>query len=306
MSYTGIDLFAGGGGTTLGAKGAGVNIIWAANHKKAVVEAHEMNHPETDHACQDLQQADWSQVPKHDILFASPCCQGHSDASGLRKKTIYAYLSRSTAWAVVSCLEAHRSPVAIIENIERFLDWALFPAWKAAMSALNYSISINVVNAADLGIPQSRVRLFIVATQSKNPIQLDLPKHDHKAATSFLDLNFDNHEWDLVENRVDKTKMRVKNGRADFGEVFLDAAYGTERSGRSIHKPLGTVTTVNKHSLVMGDYIRPLTIKELAAAQTFPHDYYWPKGKTITKEMIGNAVPPEMSKKMTLATLQEI
>lgn len=40
----GIDLFAGAGETTTGAKMAGVDIIWAANHNPTAVEYHAKNH----------------------------------------------------------------------------------------------------------------------------------------------------------------------------------------------------------------------------------------------------------------------
>ncbi|MBT2979830.1 DNA cytosine methyltransferase, partial [Vibrio anguillarum] len=178
--------------------------------------------------------------------------------------------------------EAHRTPVAIIENVLDFRKWELFEVWAMAMGKLGYSLSINEVDAADLGVPQSRVRLFIVATRSKHPIELKLPKRERVPAKSFLDLNPEGYQWDLVENRVDATRNRVKNGRAEHGDIFLDAAYGTERGGRSIHKPLGTVTTNNKHSLVIEDKIRPLSLREIAAAQTFPEWYQFPQSKTQT------------------------
>ncbi|MDW2094053.1 DNA cytosine methyltransferase [Vibrio sp. 1865] len=295
----GIDLFAGAGGTTTGAKDAGVNVVWAANHNPVAVEFHAKNHPEAKHVCQDLHQADWGLVPEHDIVFASPCCQGHSRAAGAKRKTVKADLSRSTAWAVVSCLEAHRTPVAIIENVLDFQRWELFEPWSMAMEKLGYSLSLNVVNAADLGVPQNRIRLFIVATRSKNPIELNIPKVEHVPAKSFLDLNPAGYQWDLVCNRVEATQNRVMNGRKEHGDIFLDAAYGTEKGGRSINKPLGTVTTNNKHSLVMGDKIRPLSIREQALAQTFPEHYQFPESKTQTKLMIGNAVPPVMAREVT-------
>lgn len=300
----GIDLFAGAGGTTSGAKMAGVDIVWAANHNPVAVEFHARNHPDTIHTCQDLQQADWSEVPEHDIVFASPCCQGHSRAAGKKRKTKKADKSRSTAWAVVDCLEVHRTPIAIIENVADFLNWELYEAWAFAMAKLGYLLSINHVNASDLGVPQNRPRLFIVATRSKNPITLQLPNRNHVPARSFIDTNMAGHKWDLVANRVEATQLRVKNGRRQFGEIFLDAAYGTARSGRSIDKPLGTVTTNNKHSLVIGDKIRPLNLEELAAAQTFASGYQWPGSKVLTKMMIGNAVPPVMAKEITNAVLR--
>ena len=87
------------------------------------------------------------------------------------------------------------------------------------------------------------------------------------------------------------TQNRVENGRKKFGYTFLDAAYESEKGGRSLNKPLGTVTTVNKHSLVRGDYMRPLSVQEIARAQSFSDNYVWPEQKTIAYSLIGNAVP---------------
>jgi DNA (cytosine-5)-methyltransferase 1 len=64
-----IDLFAGLGGFTEGAEMAGVRVVWAANHWRAAVDMHSANHPDTEHACQDLHQTDWSQVPAHDLMM---------------------------------------------------------------------------------------------------------------------------------------------------------------------------------------------------------------------------------------------
>jgi DNA (cytosine-5)-methyltransferase 1 len=201
-------------------------------------------------------------------------------------------------------MDAHNEDLGIIENTEGFLKWRLFDAWKYSLGQLGYSVSTNIVNAADLGVPQSRERVFFILTKSKNPIEISLPEYEPVTARSFIDLNFDGHNWDLVSNKVPATQLRVANGRKKYGDVFLDASYGSARTGRSIDKPLGTVTTVNKHYLVMGEYIRPLNVKELATAQSFSDDYIWPKGVTDTKAMIGNAVPPAMAKEVTLATLR--
>lgn len=114
-----IDLFAGAGGFSTDAQMAGCNVIWAANHWREAVDTHASNHPHAAHKCQDLQQADWTQVPTHDLLLASPACQGHSRARG--KERPHHDALRSTAWAVVSAAECHRPPVArdIIQAVKR-------------------------------------------------------------------------------------------------------------------------------------------------------------------------------------------
>lgn len=71
-----IDLFAGFGGSSTGARMAGIRIGWAANHRPEAVKWHSANHPQTEHICQDLHQADWSLVPAHDLLLPSPLLPG--------------------------------------------------------------------------------------------------------------------------------------------------------------------------------------------------------------------------------------
>ncbi|HNH48626.1 MAG TPA: DNA cytosine methyltransferase, partial [Myxococcota bacterium] len=174
MTTTVVDLFSGLGGFSTGAKQAGCHVAWAGNHWPLAIEYHQKNHPATTHVCQDLQQFDFSRLPEHDLLLASPSCQGHSPARGAEKP--HHDGSRSTAWAVVSAAEAGRAPVVIVENVLQFTSWTLYPAWKLAMESLGYSISPHILDAADFGVPQNRIRLFLVCTRSQVPLVLDLKK----------------------------------------------------------------------------------------------------------------------------------
>ncbi len=49
MSATAVDLFAGAGGFSEGARAAGVRVLWAANHWPAAVQVHANNHPAPAH-----------------------------------------------------------------------------------------------------------------------------------------------------------------------------------------------------------------------------------------------------------------
>lgn len=52
-----IDLFAGLGGWSAGAKMAGVDVLWAANHWPEAVRWHAENHPGTAHVWHDASRA---------------------------------------------------------------------------------------------------------------------------------------------------------------------------------------------------------------------------------------------------------
>ena len=300
---TAIDLFAGLGGWSTGASLAGVDVLWAANHWPDAVEWHSANHPNTIHACQDLHQADWSQVPAHDLLLASPCCQGHSKARGKANGNPQHDASRSTAWAVVSALEFHRPKLAIVENVPEFLDWALYPAWSSAMNALGYQLAPHVVNCADLGVPQERVRMFLICTRSQAPLHLQLPKMEHVPATSFIDFNAG--RWSPIERpgRATATLERIRNGREQFGDRFVMSYYGNTKSGRSLQRPIGTITTRDRWAIVDGDRMRMLTADENLLAMSFPVGTKRPANHRLTVHMAGNAVPPVAGQRIIQALL---
>ncbi|MNO67532.1 Modification methylase HhaI [compost metagenome] len=291
---TAIDLFAGLGGWSTGARAAGVQVLWAANHWPEAVKWHAANHASTEHVCQDLHQAKWEQVPAHDLLLASPCCQGHSKARGKTSGNPQHDSSRSTAWAVVSALEFHRPEAALVENVPEFTDWALYPAWLAAVQALGYQVAPHIVDCADLGVPQHRVRLFLVITRSQAPLMLNLQQRQHVPAASFLD--FDAGRWSLIEKpgRAQATLDRVRNGRARFGERFIMPYYGkgSGLTGRDPGRPIGTITTLDRWALVDGERMRMLSASEALAAQSFPADTLRPDNHRLTMHMAGNAVPP--------------
>lgn len=289
---TAIDLFAGLGGWSTGARMAGVEVLWAANHWPVAVEWHSANHPDTVHVCQDLHQANWEAVPSHDLLLASPCCQGHSKARGKGAGNPQHDASRSTAWAVVSALEFHRPEAALVENVPEFTGWALYLAWQQAINALGYQIAPHVVDCADLGVPQNRERLFLVITRSRAPLFLELPKRAHVPAESFIDFNAGH--WSPVERpgRAANTLARVKAGRAEHGEIFLMSYYGRTRGGRSLGRPIGTITTRDRWAVVHGDRMRMLTADEALRAMSFPAGTKRPTNHRLTVHMAGNAVPP--------------
>lgn len=303
---TAIDMFAGMGGFSTGARAAGVQVLWAANHWPEAVKWHAANHPFTKHVCQDLHQARWEQVPAHDLLLASPCCQGHSPARGKANGNPQHDASRSTAWAVVSALEYHKPQAAVVENVEEFTNWALYPAWVSAVQALGYQVAPHVVDCADLGVPQHRVRLFIVLTRSKAPLMLQLPQERHVPAASFLD--FDAGRWSPIEKpgRVQATLDRVRNGRQRFGDRFIMPYYGkgSGTTGRDINRPIGTITTLDRWALVDGDRMRMLSANEALAAMSFSANTLRPDNHRLTMHMAGNAVPPLAGQRVIEAVLK--
>lgn len=292
-----IDLFAGAGGFSEGAKQAGYHVVWAANHWKTAIDVHSLNHPDTVHSCQDLQQANFYEVPDCDIILGSPACQGHSRAKG-KEKPHHDNL-RATAWAVVSAVEAKHPEYIVVENVIEFLKWGLYPIWKMALEKLGYSLSENILNASEFGVPQNRKRVFIIGSKSRNPIAISSPKSKAKAAKEIID--WDLGSWKPIEKLSQNTTAKIKNSYQSLGHQFLIAYYGSEKIGRSIDKPIGSILTKDKFLAVRGDQYRMLTIDEYRRAMGFESTYKLTGIHSVDLKLLGNAVCPPVAKSICLA-----
>ena len=294
MSIRAVDLFAGAGGTSTGAAQAGVRIVAAVNHWPRAVETHRAAHPDALHFCEDAAILDPTTLPAHDLLLASPSCTGHTRARGVEKPHHDA--ARATAWCVLRVAEAQRPRAVIVENVAEMLSWVCYRGWRLALSDLGYRISEQVLDAADVGVPQHRRRLFVVATRTRQPVTIALGTHEHVSARSALDL--DAGPWSDVATMCAATRSRVAAGRAALGDDFLAPYYGSGSglTGRSLDRPIGTLTTRDRYALVRGDRMRMLTLKEQLRLTGFPADYPLTGTRVEGVMQVGNSVPPPLAR----------
>ena len=79
-NITASSFFAGIGGTCLGFKQAGVNVIWANEYDKNACETYRNNIKNTKLIQEDIKNLDIDAIPKTDILIAGFPCQAFSIA----------------------------------------------------------------------------------------------------------------------------------------------------------------------------------------------------------------------------------
>lgn len=287
-----VDLFAGAGGWTTGAEQAGVHVLMAVNHWPRAIETHFINHPDTEHVCQDLALFDHSKLPDHDLLIASPSCVGHTRARG--KEKAHHDATRATAWCVIDALEAKRPAQFVVENVPEFREWELFRVWLGALSVLGYSTEEHVLNAAEWGVPQERVRLVITGRFGREAAKLKTPNTPGLPARDIID--WKRGVWGSTEGRAERTAGCIADGRARFGSRFLVPYFGNTKTARSIDRPIGTITTKDRYAVVDGDRMRMVSIDEAKAAMSFPETYFLSGNRGEQMKQLGNAVPPVLAR----------
>ena len=114
------------------------------------------------------------EVPEHDVLVGGFPCQDYSVAKPLNKANGLEGKKGVLWWDIHRFLDSQKPKMAILENVDRLLKSPSSQRGRDFAVMLNtlgdegYSIEWRVVNAAEYGFPQRRIRVFIIATKIKN------------------------------------------------------------------------------------------------------------------------------------------
>jgi DNA (cytosine-5)-methyltransferase 1 len=288
------DLFCGAGGFSEGARLAGLEVVASVNHWRTACDTHDANFPHMRATCQDAALMDPRDLPFFNILLASPACQGHTPARG--KERPHHDATRATAWCVVNTVEVTRPETFVVENVPAFLKWALYRVWAEALRLLGYRLTENILDASAFGVPQERVRVFVVGTRVGAAKWIHAPRRKPVAAESILDAD---GVWTPIDKpgRAAATLARIEAGRRRYGQRFLIPFYksGSGLTGRSVDRPLGTVTTKDRYALVDGDQMRMLTVAEYQRAMGFNDSYVLTGSRADQVKQLGNAVCPPVA-----------
>ena len=174
----GVDLFAGAGGMTLGAKLAGVEVAFAVEADPHPAETYAANHPEVKLYCHDIRKLEKIPVRKggrETVLFGGPPCQGFS-TSNQRTRT----LANKGNWMFqefIRLAKSWRPDWIVFENVKGILETARGTFLEMILEGFQeagYTVTSAKLNAADFGVPQNRERLFVVA--SRHGVEFSFPK----------------------------------------------------------------------------------------------------------------------------------
>lgn len=331
QKYAAVSLFSGCGGMDLGAEQTGrAGVVWAVDSEHWAVETYRRNLGS--HIVEaDITEVDVPDVPC-DILLAGPPCQDYStlwNHDGL--KTARGNLFRQVA----RFLDELRPAAFVLENVPGLLSANRGTAWTLVRHALRapssftsergqgpgvrYDISAQVVDMADLGVPQHRERLIVVG------VRRDLGVRPPVIPTPFagqpltvgevldrnpLDDNAPNHERGLdSHNVIERLKMIPPGGNY---EVIPDG-HPLAVKGLISHvyrrldpdRPAYTMIAGGGGGTHGYHHVEPrrLSNREKARLQGFPDDFIFEHGCGTgvrnsrsayprVRRQVGNAVPP--------------
>jgi DNA (cytosine-5)-methyltransferase 1 len=322
-----MSTFACGGGSSMGYKRAGCEVIAANDIDPEMASHYKLNiNPKHYFLCpiRDLLTKELPiELHSLDILDGSPPCSSFSMAGNKEKDWGKdKHFREGQAKQVLDDLffdyldlvNHLRPKVSIAENVKGMTIGAAKGYLKLIMARykeIGYTAQLFMLNSADCGVPQRRERVFFVAHRSDlglQPLKLR-PQHkwisckdacaDIQELTEEEKINTkptgaDNLWWDKTAQgeSYSVAKKRNSGSRSLFSHVKLhgDRASPTLTATHSIFSHWGVK--------------RKLTTREFYRLGSFPDDYK-AKSYKIGKYMVGMSVPPKMTEQVARAVCEQ-
>ena len=339
-SFTGVSLFSGCGGFSVGLRSAGCAIKGHVEIDNGLSEIYSANFPEVEKIGSDISQVDSKSIERFtrrvgtiDVLFGGPPCQGFS-LSG--KRDVYDrrnYLFRE----YMRYVDTIRPKVAVLENVRLMTSMKSIGGELvrddiiAGFRARGYSAEAFCVNAGHYGVPQHRERVFFVALRTDLGDKPSFPdprygNHDTlftqmKSRRTFADACSDLEYLESGQASADPLHVAVRHpdhvirwlwdvpeGASahdnDDPELRPHSGYNTTYKRQCWNSPGATVQTTS--GMISGCRnvhpiaTRSLTIREAARLQSFPDEYKFVGSIGTIRTGIGNAVPPVLARAIGL------
>lgn len=308
MLLRAIDLFCGAGGSSIGARNAGAQIVAGFDIWAPAVRTYAKNFPEARVYDGDIRQLGpeniWYQIGDINLLLASPECTNHSVAKGAAAKDEE---SRLTAFQVHRFAEVFLPEWIVVENVIQMKQWTRHEELLNQLRDLGYKLQQLTFNAQDFSVPQSRKRLFLLGSRSCEP---DVQSPDYREptpASTILDRTGKYRLSPLHKpGRALATLKRADRAIEALGpnEPFIIVYYGTDGGGgwQRIDRPLRTITTLDRFAYVepsnCGHLMRMLQPEELKRAMGYEQSFMIDMPELSRRDRIklmGNGVcPPVM------------
>lgn len=316
---TAIELFAGAGGCALGMEEAGINTVELVEFNKTASATLKKNRPDWNVICDDVHKVDFTPFKgRVDIVSGGFPCQAFSYAG---KKLGFDDTRGTLFHELARCIEEVQPKMFFAENVKGLLSHDKGRTFKTiydVLTSLNYTVQYKVLNAAYYGVGQKRERTIIIGIQNDliDKIHFEFPEPDEKMTTLREALkDCPVSEGQSYSEKKKKVFELVPPGGCwvdlpeDVAKDYMGKSYysGGGRRGMarriSWDEPCLTLTcspSQKQTDRCHPDETRPFTIREYARIQSFPDDWEFCGGIGDKYKQIGNALPVELARRISV------
>lgn len=310
-----ISLFSGAGGLDLGFQKAGFSVVWANEYDKTIWETYEKNH-DTFLDKRDVRNINSDEIPECDGIIGGPPCQSWSEAGAgrgiedSRGKLFYEF---------IRILKDKKPKFFVAENVSGMLSDLHKDAVHGILEHFEeagYNVTVNLVNAANYGVPQDRKRVFYIGFRKDLCVNYQFPKPLARKITLKEAI------YDLKDSAIKAKEHNKTNGvdcivpnheymNGGFSTIYMsrnrvrvwdEQSFTIQAGGRHapIHPQAPKMIFVEKNKRIFApgkeELYRRLTVRECARIQTFPDNFiFYYTDIADGYKMVGNAVPVKLA-----------
>lgn len=314
-----VDLFCGLGGASLGALNAGLTPVALIDSEVIfgkVLSETLRPHFEVSNLSV-LKDNVIELVCSADVLLCSPPCQSFSTLKSSNRSFVATEFDDAFLQNIARLADEARPSTIMIENVPSFTRYAEAHRLKFALKALGYKTAFEVVDAADMGVPQRRRRAILVAAKSKPHFQLMKSKKSvREAFHGLVEINTTDPLHQRHRKHSDLVMRRIRAVPKDGGsrsalppELQLSChqrsngyrdVYGRMAWDRIAPTITGGCTNPSKGRFLHPEEDRAISLREAARIQTLPDELCLSGVPSIEAkaQMIGNAFPPQFASQL--------
>ncbi len=339
-----VDLFCGAGGLTHGLMHAGIKVEAGIDIDPTARHAYVSNNPDAEFYEWDVGKIKFASIgklfeqSKFRLLAGCAPCQPFSKLTQA--------IERHSSWDILNNFARFvvgiRPELVTMENVPELAERGrdVFTHFVSTLEDNGYFVDWRIVRCEEYGIPQSRRRLVLLASQLG---EICIPEPTHHLPS----------KWKTVRKTIADLPT-LKSGEADpkdplhvasqLSDLNLQRIKATRRDGGTRHdwpeelvlnchkkksgeryysiygrmwwdKPAPTMTTlctgIGNGRFGHPEQDRSITLREAALFQSFPRSYeFWPRKGKLNKgaisRMIGNAVPPKLARVIGQAIIKHV
>lgn len=195
-----IDLFSGLGGFHTGFTKSGYECVFASEINKNLRDLYKKNYGIMPHG--DITTIRAEDIPEHDIICAGFPCQPFSLAG--QQKGTACPTSGKLINDVIRIANHHKPKFVVLENVPNILTIAEGTFWKYIISSfdkIGYKINYRIISPVEVGIPQNRKRIFIVANRKDITINENIWPSTNNEIVKLKDFFDTPKEYKVLEQR---------------------------------------------------------------------------------------------------------
>ncbi|MGQ4414664.1 DNA cytosine methyltransferase [Streptomyces sp. SAS_269] len=310
-----IDVCAGAGGLALGLEQAGFEPALLFDNKAVACETLRLNRPAWQVLQTDLRDFDPVEYPDtYDVdLLSAGLPRVRSAAT---HKRAHSNEERELLRATVYLVHAVQPRALLIENVPGLVDHPEFADIRgfirSELEHLGYRFRWFVTNAADFGVPQERRQGILIALKSRHFDTFHPPAptvREHVTVGQALRESMGSrgwpeaHRWAAQATAVAPTLVGGSDNRggADLGPTGTKKAWARMGvNAGSLGDQAPGPDFVWNPSLGPAGMVK-ITNVQAARLQSFPDEWQFAGGKTLSYRQIGHASPPPVGRALGLS-----